>query len=59
MGFPITKKYISQKYGRPLPNPDDPEDEVLTPIPSNNGFQSSGGDTTVAADGKKKLLNRR
>jgi len=61
MGFPITKKYVSQKYGRPLPNPDDPEDEVLIPNakPTNNNFPPTQGDQTVAADGKKKLLTQR
>jgi phage gp29-like protein len=58
MGFPITKKYVSQKYGRPLPNPDDKDDEVLIPTPSANNFQT-GTNTTVAADGKKKLLTQR
>jgi phage gp29-like protein len=61
MGFKLTTRYVKEKYGRPLPNPDDPEDTILTPSPTkvNNNFSPAGGDQTVAADGKKKLLTQR
>jgi phage gp29-like protein len=60
MGYPLTKKYVKEKYGRPLPNPNDKEDEVLTPRPAQSPFPGPG---TVAAkddlDSKKKLLMNR
>jgi phage gp29-like protein len=61
MGFPLTLRYAKEKYGRPLPNPDDPEDKILVPSPvaSPNSFQNQENDKTVAADGKKKLLTQR
>jgi hypothetical protein len=54
-------RYAKEKYGRPLPNPDDPEDKILVPSPvaSPNSFQNQENDKTVAADGKKKLLTQR
>ena len=61
MGYPITMRYVKEKYGRPLPNLDDPEDKILVPVatPTANNFQPQENDQTVAADGKKKLLNQR
>lgn len=55
MGFPISKKYVKEKYGRPLPNLDDEEDEVLTPVSTTPLIPAKA----VLADGKKKLLRRR
>jgi phage gp29-like protein len=57
MGYPLTKKYVKEKYGRPLPNPKDSEDEILTPRPTQ--LPSAG--PVVGKDDlelKKKLLTR-
>jgi len=56
LGYPITKKYVREKYGRPLPNPKDKDDEILTPISSPSPFLQA---KTVIADSKKKLLTGR
>jgi len=41
MGSLLTLRYAKEKYGRPLPNPDDPEDKILVPSPvaSPNSFR--------------------
>ncbi len=64
MGFPVTKKYVSEKYSRPLPNPDDPEDEVLVPLalPASgvqNQQQPVAGKDRFIFGNKKKILRRR
>jgi phage gp29-like protein len=57
MGYPLSQKYVKEKYGRPLPNPKDKEDEILTPRP-----QSQFPDAQITAkddiEVKKKLLIR-
>lgn len=54
MGAKFKGKYIKEKYGRPIANDDD---EVLEPIPVSTPFAAK--DSTVIADGKKKLLANR
>jgi phage gp29-like protein len=56
MGGKFKAKTIKERFGWPLANDDE---EILTPTPPANSFQSPGTNTTVAADGKKKLLNSR
>jgi phage gp29-like protein len=58
MGFPISKKYVKEKYGRPLPDPKDKEDEILAPVSPPNPFLRAKS-TTIVADSKKKLLTGR
>ncbi len=53
MGYPITKQYISEKYGRPLPGNDD---EILTPV---SGGPSAPPPDPTAIAAKKKLLGKR
>lgn len=58
IGYPISKKYAKEKYGRPLPNPNDPDDAPLQapasglPLPFSFPF-------TVLGASKKKLLTKR
>ncbi|MCL5266679.1 MAG: DUF935 domain-containing protein [Bacteroidetes bacterium] len=57
IGFPITKQYVADKYGRPLPGPDD---EVLTPIVAPSAPSTLGSDYSgMSLQGKKKLLRHR
>lgn len=53
MGYPVSKKWTQEKFGIPQPNPDDPNDEALTPAPPANPFLAA------MTDGKKKLLMKR
>jgi phage gp29-like protein len=57
-GYPISKKWMKERFGIPLPNPNDPEDEVLTPIPLP-GPQVQAKGTAVVGESKKKLLIKR
>jgi len=60
MGFPITKKYIKDTYGRPLPNPKDEEDEVLQPIQNASVIPFAGRALgMISGARKKKLLSSR
>jgi len=57
MGFPLTKKFVSEKYGRPLPNANDKEDEILTPVSTPSPFQPPPiAARNIVGDSKKKLL---
>jgi phage gp29-like protein len=57
MGFPLTKKYVKEKYGRPLPNKNDSEDEILVPRETTQTpFPSTVAAKDAAENGKKKLL---
>jgi len=56
-GYPLTQKYFQETYGRPLPDPNDPEDKVLTPIQPAGTFAMKDG--TIIGDSKKKILTKR
>lgn len=55
IGYPVSKKYVKEKFGIPPPDPQDPDDEVLTPQGTLNMFPSK---QTVIGESKKKLLTR-
>lgn len=58
MGYPLSQKYVKEKYGRPLPNPKDKEDEILTPRPQSQ-FPGAPINAKDDIEVKKKLLMRR
>ncbi len=59
IGFPITQKYAKEKYGRPLPDPNDPDDVVLQPLPTAPVPFLSSSSPSLRASSKKKLLTKR
>jgi phage gp29-like protein len=59
MGYPVTKKYVKEKYGRPLPDPSDSEDEVLTPLQTGPSLVTAKDSRVYVGTRKKKLLSGR
>jgi phage gp29-like protein len=59
MGFPLTKNYVKEKYGRPLPDPKDTEDEVLVPRQGAPNIVAAKDSRVFVGSRKKKLLSRR
>lgn len=59
MGFEIGKKYTKEKYGRPLVDPSDPDDEVLVPLQTNLPPLFPAESVSVLGKRKKKLLSHR
>ena len=59
MGYPLTKKYVKEKYGRPLPDPKDAEDEVLVPLSTMQPPVSAKDSRVYVGTRKKKLLSGR
>ena len=59
MGFPVTQKYAKEKYGRPVPDPNDVEDIVLVPLPAAAVPSMPDGSSFLRASAKKKLLTKR
>jgi phage gp29-like protein len=55
-GKKVSKKYVDNKFGIPSPDPDDPEDEALEPLPPSNQMVTAKSDLMLD---KKKLLTQR